>query len=72
MMPKMPKMDKELVLAGNHVFIIVGIVLVLIGLLVYVFTRKKEKKLFKYTGLGMMGFGLLALLNNLVQYLIFR
>ncbi|MFJ7734341.1 LPXTG cell wall anchor domain-containing protein [Lysinibacillus sp. NPDC097231] len=73
MMSMMPKMNKEMILMGNYVFAVVGIVMVIVGLVIYLFTRKKrERKIVKYTGLGFMVFGFLSLLNNVIQYLIFR
>ncbi|OJG64763.1 LPXTG-domain-containing protein cell wall anchor domain [Enterococcus moraviensis] len=68
----MPKMNKEIVLMGNYVFVVVGIALFIIGLIIYLLTRKKEKKALKYTGLGMMAVGILSVLNNIIQYFIFK
>ncbi len=73
MMSMMPKMNKEMILMGNYVFAVVGIVMVIVGLVIYLLTRKiRERKIVKYTGLGFMVFGFLSLLNNVIQYLIFR
>lgn len=72
MMPMMPKMNKDLVLMGNYVFVIVGVVLIIVGLILYLFTRKKKQKAIKYVSLGMMVFGFLTLLNNVIQYFLFR
>ncbi|KAF1299585.1 hypothetical protein BAU15_02775 [Enterococcus sp. JM4C] len=72
MIPMMPKMNKDLVVMGNYIFVIVGVIVLVIGLIIYLVTRKKEKKVLKYVGLGMMAFGVLSVLNNIIQYFIFR
>lgn len=73
MKPMLPKVTKEVVMMGNYVFIVVGIVLMIVGLIIYLLTRKQaERKIVKYVGIGLFGLGLLSLLNNALQYFMFR
>ncbi|RWY86169.1 hypothetical protein [Pediococcus acidilactici] len=54
---------------GNLIFIVWGICCILIGIVVLLGNQKKRSKVQHIVGLGLLSVGILALINNLLQYL---
>lgn len=67
----LPIIDQNTMQTGNIIFIIFGTVCVLMGLLVLLLNRKKNKTQ-KYIGVGFFIVGLLSLFNNGLQYLFWK
>ena len=62
------KVSSKTIQTGNLIFIVWGICCILIGV-VLLGNQKKRSKVQHIVGLGLLSVGILALINNLLQYL---
>ncbi|KAF0426818.1 hypothetical protein GBO86_02050 [Pediococcus acidilactici] len=63
------KVSSKTIQTGNLIFIVWGIGCILIGIVVLLGNQKKRSKVQHIVGLGLLSVGILAMINNLLQYL---
>lgn len=64
-----PKLSSEIVQMGNIIFIILGSICILIGLIILLLNRRNGSEIQNNVGIGFLTVGILSMINNLSQYL---